>query len=237
MNKWLRISQDWLLPRHCLLCFGPSRGLDLCAGCRADLPLIGPACSSCGVPLPAGNRCARCLAHPPPVHTAFIPYLYAPPLSALIHSLKFTPRLGTAAVLGALLAERLQAAPVALPQALVPVPLHPARQRRRGFNQAVEIARPVARCLELKLMPRLCRRIRATAAQSGLASAGARRKNLSGAFSVNMPISGLDHVAIIDDVVTTGATATALARCLRSAGVARVDLWSVARAASGREPA
>jgi len=114
------------------------------------------------------------------------------------------------------------------PQAIVPVPLHPGRYRQRGFNQAIEIARTLSRRLDIPLDLHGCRRVRATAAQAKL-SAEERRKNLRKAFSVRMP-DERRHVAILDDVITTGATARELAGALRRAGVARVDVWACARA-------
>jgi ComF family protein len=112
----------------------------------------------------------------------------------------------------------------------VPVPLHASRLKERGFNQAVELARPISKRLKLKVRLDLCERSRATQVQSKLDS-DERRKNLKDAFTVKAPVQGL-HLALLDDVVTTGATAESLARTLREAGARRVTLWSVCRAAS-----
>ena len=232
MNKWLKIGHEWLLPRHCLLCLGPATGLDLCAACRDALPRIENPCSSCGAPLAAGRLCARCLKSPLNFHRVCIPYRYAAPLPTLIHALKFRHRLAAASVLGQLLAQSLEGARPALPQCLVPVPLHPRRQRQRGFNQSMEIARPLSLRLGIPIVPRLARRIRATAAQTGLVGAKARQRNMRGAFAVEKNfLAGLTHVAIVDDVVTTGATVRSLALALKTAGVSRIELWCVARVA------
>lgn len=230
MNNWLRIGHDWLLPRHCLLCLASAQGVDLCAGCRKALSRCGNACERCGLPLGTGRRCARCLVRPPVYDALIAPYLYRPPLTTLIAGLKFEYRLSVAATLGALLAEHLVATQDVLPQCLVPVPLHPRRQRVRGFNQSLEIARVPARRLGLPLAPTLLKRRRDTPAQASLGGAAARRANVRGAFVVAGALVPFEHVALVDDVVTTGATAAAAARALKRAGVERVSVWSVARA-------
>lgn len=149
----------------------------------------------------------------------------------LIHALKFRHRLAAASVLGALLAQSLARLSQDSPQCLLPVPLHPRRQRQRGFNQSMEIARPISVRFDIPIAPRLARRRRHTPAQTGLVGAKARRRNMRGAFAVEKAsIAGLSHVAIIDDVVTTGATVRSLALTLKSAGISRIELWSVARA-------
>ena len=114
-----------------------------------------------------------------------------------------------------------------MPELLLPVPLHPKRLRERGFNQALEIARPLGRRFQIPVEARACRRIRATRPQSELALAE-RRGNLRGAFAVRGALTAR-HLAIVDDVVTTGATVSALARVLLRQGVQRVDVWAVAR--------
>lgn len=231
MNNWLKTGRDWLLPRHCLLCLGAATNIDLCAGCRGALPRLENPCRGCGTPLVTGRRCARCLKRPPPFDGVHIPYLYADPLTTLIHALKFRYRLAAASVLGLLLAEYLETRGLCAPQWIVPVPLHSERQRHRGFNQSLEIARPLSARLGVPIASGLARRRRATAAQSSLQNARERRQNVRGAFSVNEKESGsVRHVAIVDDVVTTGATVIALAGTLRRAGVTQIELWSIARA-------
>ena len=234
MNNWLKNAHEWLLPRHCLLCLGPATDIDLCAACRDALPRIENPCSSCGAPLPAGRLCARCVKTPLNFHRVCIPHRYAGPVPVLIQALKFHHRLAAASVLGQLLAQSLPGCPPDLPQCLVPVPLHPRRQRQRGFNQSMEIARPVSVQLGIPIAPRLARRIRATEAQTVLVGAKARYRNMRGAFAVEKSfMAGLTHVAIVDDVVTTGATVRSLALALKSAGVSQIELWCVARAVDG----
>jgi len=226
VDNWLQYIQEWFLPSACLLC-GAS-GAVLCAGCRNDLPRLGPACRRCAAPLHAGEVCGPCQRRPPPFDAAFAAFRYRPPLDHLLRQAKFHQRLECADLLGELLAEQLAGRPEPLPEAILPVPLHPRRLWRRGYNQALELARPVARRLDLPLSPHLCRRIRATPAQSGLPAA-ARRRNLRGAFTVgHHPLPS--HLAILDDILTTGSTVGELAQTLRRAGVRRVEVWAVARA-------
>lgn len=124
------------------------------------------------------------------------------------------------------MASRLQ--PIPPPDCLVPIPLHPARYRARGFNQALEIARPVASQLKIPLCPKLCRRVRITPPQR-LLDAEERHKNLRGAFQATEDLSGR-HIAIVDDVLTTGATAHEVATALKRAGAVQVEAWVLARA-------
>lgn len=204
--------------------------LDLCSACAAELPWLGPACRQCARALAhpeAGFLCGACRMHPPPFQRTIAALHYRRPVDFLIQDLKFHGRLPCAQLLGSLLALQVRARTDILPEMLVPVPLHPARQRQRGFNQALELARPVARVLGLRLAAHCCQRLRATETQS-LLSRRARGANLHGAFAVTTRPAA--HVAIVDDVFTTGSTARALAQALRGAGVDRVDVWCVARA-------
>lgn len=231
MNNWLDRIQHLLLPTDCLLCGdGPTTLPNLCTACAADLPPLGPGCPGCATPLPRPSLCPRCQRRAPPYACVRSPFRYVPPLSELIRTLKFQGQLPAAEALGRLLALHVAAGGVRSPQIIVPVPLHPRRLRVRGFNQALEIARGVGRALELPVMPGAARRVRATPPQSGLASRAQRRRNVRDAFTASPEVHGLHHVAILDDVMTTGATVSELGRVLRRAGVQRVEVWTVARA-------
>lgn len=157
-----------------------------------------------------------------------VAFAYQWPVDRLIKALKYQGRLADGALLGALLAEALVRNGAPAPDRLIPVPLHPRKLRRRGFNQAGELANALARHLGFPVDTGLLRRIRQTESQAGL-SAAARHRNLRGAFRCDRA-PGPDRVALIDDVITTGSTVRAAAACLRRAGVARVDVWAVARA-------
>ncbi|WP_348758999.1 ComF family protein [Candidatus Methylocalor cossyra] len=228
VNDWPNIIQDWLYPPTCLLCGDPGqRGRDLCRPCADALPYLRRACPRCALPHAEAGPCAACRADPPAFDRAFALFHYQAPVDHLIRALKFGARHPCARLLGTLLADGLEGRG-ARPEALIPVPLHARRYRQRGFNQTVEIARTVARRLGITLDLGSCRRVRATAPQAQL-SARERHENLRAAFAVR-PGVGYRHVAIIDDVVTTGATANALAQALRDAGVETIEVWSCARA-------
>jgi ComF family protein len=143
--------------------------------------------------------------------------------------LKFHGRLAPAHLLGGLMARRLARRPEPLPELLVPVPLSPGRLRRRGYNQALELGRELARLLSLRLAPSAARRVRPTLEQTSL-DAAARRRNVRGAFAMDAGAVAGRHVALLDDVVTTGATMAELARATRAAGAARIEAWAAARA-------
>lgn len=228
IDRWLRFIQTLSPPSRCLLCGAPGQaGLDICRACFDELPWLRHACGRCALPLRGtGLVCGGCLAKPPGFDRTLALWHYLPPVVGLIHALKFQGRQDLARALGEMLAARLR--PIPPPDCLVPVPLHPTRYRARGFNQALEIARPVASRLRIPLCPQLCRRLRPTQPQSLLA-AQARRANLRGAFQATADLSGR-HIALIDDVLTTGATAHAAATALKQAGAAKVEVWVLARA-------
>lgn len=230
---WLKQIQRWVYPPYCLLCSRPSHsGRELCPDCTHDLPWNRHACPRCALPMPreSGTQlCGRCLKSPPVWDSAQSPLLYAWPLDQLLQRFKFNGDLAAGQVMGELLAEFLAAASTVKPEILIPVPLHGVRLRERGFNQALELARPISRRLRLRLDSRLCVRRKNTAVQSKL-DAGERRRNLRDAFMVHGSIHAA-QVAILDDVITTGATVAALSRALREAGAASITIWSLARAA------
>lgn len=219
-----------LWPPRCLLCGDAGEaGRDLCARCHADLPWNRAACARCALPLPeAAPACGACLRTPPPVTVTQAVFVYGFPVDRLLPRLKFHKSLAAGRLLAQLAAQRLAEAD--RPDALVPVPLHRARLRTRGYDQALELARPLARQLQLPLRDDLLRRARATAPQSRL-DAKARRRNVRDAFETTAKSALPTHVALFDDVMTTGATLHAAARALRRAGVQRVDAWVCARVA------
>lgn len=225
--NWSVLLQRLILPSHCVLCQAddPS-GLHLCPDCRADLPWLAAGCPRCAVPLAVpGQPCGACQTRPPPFDTAVALFDYAPPLDGLVQQFKFGQGLYLARLFAGLLAERLADTP--RPDCILPVPLHPHRQRERGFNQALEIARPLARRLGCRVDVTTCVRARATPPQTQL-SAARRRRNLRDAFRLARPLAAR-HIALLDDVMTTGSTLAALAGLLRQAGAERIDVWVCAR--------
>ncbi len=222
------LRQFW--PARCVACIGPATGRDLCAACAAELQRNEPACPSCAQPLlvPA-VACGRCLRKRPPFDAAWAPFRYAAPLDLLVQRLKFGADLAAGRVLGELwvdaLAQRARRADDAV---LLPVPLARTRLAERGYNQALELARPLVRRFGLRLQPQGLRRIRPTDPQSGL-DRRARQRNVSGAFAADPSLRGL-HVIVLDDVMTTGATLAACARALNRVGVEQIEVWALARA-------
>ncbi|ROR34501.1 ComF family protein [Inmirania thermothiophila] len=214
-----------LYPWRCLLCGGPGDGRDLCRDCADALPRHPRPCPLCAAPLPEGaaGPCGRCLRRPPPFR-AWAALAHAPPADRIVHRAKYRGDLAALALLAALMAE---AAP-AVDGVLVPVPLHRRRLAQRGYNQALELARGIARARGLPLAPALLARRRDTPSQVGL-DARARRRNLRTAFVARD--AAPRRVILVDDVLTSGATAEAAARALRRAGAAEIHLWVAARAA------
>ena len=222
---------NFLYPAHCLLCGDEGvRGRDLCAACFGELPWNRRPCPRCAAPLPpdAEDRlCGNCLKSLPAWDEARSPLTYAYPVDRLVQRFKFDGDLPIGRLLAGLLADYL-AAGSERPDCIVPVPLHPARLKERGFNQAVELARPIGRRLKIPVRLDLCERVRATDVQSKL-DAVERKKNLRGAFAVKGSVDG-KHIAILDDVVTTGTTVESLTQALKDAGAKEVRMWCVARA-------
>lgn len=222
----------WLLPWRCLLCGDAGAdGLDLCAACAAELPRNTNCCARCALPLPnPAPLCGACQRKPPPWQAAWAPFRYGWPLDRLEARYKFGRELAAGRTLGALWKSL---PPPVRPALILPVPLHRARLRERGYNQALELARPLGRALGIPVRHDLLLRPRATAAQTEL-DAAARRRNVRGAFAVRADAALPPHVVVLDDVMTTGATLAECARVLKRAGVARVDVWALARAPSPR---
>jgi ComF family protein len=220
-----------VLPLRCLLCGAAGADArDLCVGCAHDCALNRPCCARCALPLetPAA-LCGECLRREPPFAAAWAPFRYGHPLDLLEMRYKFHGDLAAGRVLAELLVERARIDAPARPDLLIAVPLHVSRLRQRGYNQALELAKPLAKALGVALNRDLLLRTKATPAQTGL-DARARRRNLRDAFALAGSAAVPGHVALFDDVMTTGATLRECARTLRQAGVARVDVWALARA-------
>ena len=205
----------------CYVCRGRARGI-LCDACRAELPrLEGALCPRCALPSPGAALCGRCLAEPPAYDATVAPLAYDFPADALVHALKFRGELSLAPFLARILKEGLSAQERI--DLVIPVPLAPARLRSRGYNQALEIARHLPGELDFAC----CVRERDATPQMELPWA-ARRRNVRGAFACRRALGGA-CVAVVDDVMTTGATVDEMARALKRAGAARVVNWVVAR--------
>lgn len=225
---WLKNTQ------HCLLCDEPSDNpLALCSACEAELPWLGSHCRVCALPLPvSGLACGACLSKPPAFTRVEAAWRYDFPLDALITRFKHQAQWPLGRLLGELLSHHLQHAfseGLPRPDLLLAVPLSSRRLRQRGFNQAELLARWLGVNLQLPVNEALLQRQQDTPAQQQL-NAAQRRRNLRRAFQLapNSPVKGL-HLALVDDVLTTGATADTLSRLLLRAGAARVDIYCLAR--------
>ena len=233
LTRTWRQLQRFVLPWRCLLCGAAGdHDIDLCADCAAELPRNRSCCARCALPLatPAA-MCGECLRRAPSWDGAWAPFRYGWPLDRLESRFKFGRDLAAGRVLSTLW--RREPCPIALPQLLLSVPLHRSRLRQRGYNQALELGRPLTRELGVPLRHDVLQRLRRTDAQTELDAIG-RRRNVRGAFELRPGIEMPAHVAILDDVMTTGVTLAECARVLKHAGVQRVDVWALARAPSPR---
>jgi ComF family protein len=221
----------FLLPQHCFLCGSSTRDVLLCGACNSSLPRLGAArCEVCALPIASGNVCGGCLDRPPHFDRVTAVFAYRFPMDALIHAFKYGGNLAIAQMLGHALAEAVAAERADL---VVPMPLSPLRLKSRGFNQAHEIARRVGGLTGIAVAARICRKVAETPPQAALPWKE-RARNVRGAFVCDADFTGL-KVAIIDDVMTTGATLDELARLLKRAGAVEVNGWMVARALRVRD--
>lgn len=227
---------DTLIPSSCLLCRRAVRGRKpLCCACEQRLPWNRAACVRCAMPLPvavsmAAPVCADCLQAPPLFDRAVCAFRYEEPIAGLLNRYKHNGQLACGYWLAHGLARRIrehyQTENMALPDCVLPVPLHWRRMQQRGFDQGREIARVLARQLRLPLATVLQRQ-RNTQSQQGLNRAQ-RHSNVRAAFVLRQPLP-YRRVALVDDVLTTGSTAAEITRVLRAAGVADVHIWALAR--------
>ncbi|MBR9910744.1 MAG: ComF family protein [Gammaproteobacteria bacterium] len=228
-----------LLPQQlCRHCYSRNPQGSLCSACRRDLNDPLPRCPRCAHPLPCatptGVDCGECLANPPPFQRVITAYPYQPPISDWINRFKHQRDLRDGHLLSRLLIDRIELAycQQPLPELLVPVPLHWTRQLSRGFNQAGWISRCLQQHFAISACPAL-RRHRTSHSQQGL-DRKQRQNNLHGAYQLAPRFAARlhnRHIALVDDVVTTSATARTLSALLLAAGARRVDVWCLARTA------
>ena len=230
-RNWWQMLLDFVLPPRCVLCGEASGPICICVACIDDLPWLGTHCHRCSLPLGSykDRVCGACIQKPPPFDDSICPLQYEFPVNRMVQGFKFKRQLATGRVLSHLICEHVASRVSGLPDLLIPVPLHNLRLISRGFNQAYELASYAGKLLDLPLLDNALRRQRNTRAQSGL-SRKQRRRNLQGAFYWHGARLSGRHVALIDDVMTTGTTLSECARVLKKAGAKRVDVWVAARA-------
>jgi ComF family protein len=228
--RWLKNTQD------CLLCGqGTGERLPLCTACKADLPYLAASCQRCALPVAEHNSlCAECLLQPPAFDRVYAAFRYAFPVDRMIVAFKHQARWPLGLLLSRLSIEQLSAAQLLELQSVdrvLAVPISKQRLRLRGFNQAEFLAVWLGKQLKRPVDKRLLRRTQQGPAQQQL-NAKARKHNLQHAFTVNprqaQSVQG-QHLLIVDDVLTTGATANALAVLLKRQGARQVDIYCLAR--------
>lgn len=224
-----------LIPSYCSLCQYPSFQHFLCKACYQDLPWIQNACITCASEFTnqheqnQGMMCGACLQTPPPYDKCVALFSYQPPVSQLILALKFHRKLAYGRLLAEILAEKANEYynKHLKPDLIIPMPLHPNRLKERGYNQALELAKPLAKKIDITLSTDLCSRIVDTQTQSSMI-ANNRRNNVKQAFAVHASLKN-KHILIIDDVITTGSTVCALSQQLQLVGAKTIDVWCCAR--------
>lgn len=240
-NPWLNKLQFMLFPGVCIQCRADTaQPRDLCEACLGLLKPIPLPCKACGLPLPAycnsGERCGKCLLHPPAIHHSVMRLAWEEPASTLVSLFKYQRKLQHGRVLTELLAlqlrEHYRTEP--WPDLLLPVPLHPRKLRQRGYNQSLLMARLLGKALGLPVAANLVKRVLDTPQQQGL-SARERKQNLRKAFvleeGAQARLQEVQRIAIVDDVVTTMSTATAIAKLLLATNQPlEIHLWALARA-------
>ena len=226
-----KISQQFaelysnIMPTPCLLCGASNAHLSLCDDCIKNLPRLGHTCPRCASPLNYDTICGQCLHNPPEQDASFSVFQYQAPIDRLITDLKYRDKLFLSRFFAQQMAEQVKDRP--LPQLLIPIPLHSRRLRHRGYNQAMELARYLSKQLSIPIGNDILIRVRDTAPQASLPFSE-RKNNIKRAFAVNN-VNIPTHIALIDDVLTTGHTADVAAKALRQVGVITIELWTIAR--------
>ena len=221
---WL---ETWLIPTRCVVTGQPSAERDLSARLVADWKRPKAVCPQCCEPSPLAQLCGACLSKPPAFDKTQVGFYFDKALVELIHGLKYQNRLAYARILGELLADYIEPDGI---EAIIAVPLNPKRFRERGYNQAELIAQSLAKTLNIPYIYQATKRIKDTPSQTHL-NAQQRRKNLKKAFYVNtQKLAGLVNIAIVDDVITTGATMQSLAEQIKAqTKIKQIEAWSVAK--------
>jgi ComF family protein len=214
----------------CVLCGSMSHYGLWCEECDKAMPYLNaPHCPICSLPTAQGETCGHCLKKPPVFIRTVAVFGYQFPLNELIQAMKYHQMIALSHIFAEKLARRIDTND--LPYCIVPMPLHPAKLKRRGFNQAQLIASQLARHLRIPVLSQACQRLRDTPSQTSLPW-NERSKNVRGAFSCDPDLSG-KHIALLDDVMTTGASMNELAAAVKKQGAREISAWVVARTSGG----
>jgi len=245
------LSSLFQLTSDCLLCGCPVQSHQpdirgdsplICHFCHQRLPLSKTACNVCGLPLTVEENdsssplnsvfnlpCGKCLKDSPPFNRTIAAFHYQPPIDQLISRMKYSSQIHYIPLLCEYLIYEIRAQyqEHKLPSCIIAMPLHPKKLSSRGFNQAHLIAKQISKSTGINIISQGIRRIKNTQAQSGLDSLE-RHRNVKRAFEIKQSLP--EHVAIVDDVVTTGMTVSELAKCAKKQGAKQIDVWCIARA-------
>ena len=227
IDHCVKIVLDALYPSRCFLCSKPAKS-GICPACLSGLDRIDSPCPRCGISYSGAGQCGSCQVKTPRYELTVAPFRYSPPLSGLVHQLKYHRKITCARILAKLLVNEIAQSPEPRPQLLVPVPLHWSRLLWRGFNQSVEIARHLSKDLQIPVDRTLARRIRKTSAQATL-PIRQRKRNVKDCFDLRRPLH-LRSIALVDDVITSGETVNQLAATLKQPGATLIQVWAPLRA-------
>lgn len=227
MDISTKITQLFTQSPLCLCCsYAKSQKNGFCLGCYHDLPHIKTPCLQCGLPLTAPTPCT-CKAEDWPFSVCLSAMRYEFPFDKLLWQFKTQARLSLCQPLGELLAAQIKRQQQPLPQLLIPVPLHPSKLKQRGFNQSLEIAKVLSKQLNIAIDSQILQTTHQTTQQKTL-NKQQRLANVEASYGLTRPIT-TKHIALIDDVITTGATTKTLAYLLREHGATHIQAWSIAR--------
>jgi len=223
----MKALEKWLLPPTCVVSRQLAERFDLSESILQTLEKPKEVCPICCEPSREGTVCGACITQPPAFDRTQVGFYFADPLSQLVYDLKYHQKAANARLLAEMVAEEFDALGV---QALLPVPTHPLRRRKRGFNQAELIANELGCLLKIPVLTKCLKRVKDTPSQTHL-TAKQRHQNLTKAFQVNVEyFDRLSHIALVDDVITTGATMQTVAHDIkRHTQVDQVQAWAIAK--------
>ena len=238
INNCIKFILNWIIPYRCVICkqfqhdnanFIEHEPI-ICKKCISIMPYLQTGCAQCNLPIKSGELCGKCLTNTIYFDITYSPYAYTFPIDKMIHQLKYAGKIDLIKPLASMMASHIQQYhdKANLPELLIAVPSHPSRLRQRGFNQSLELTKHISKLLKINYLKQAIVKTKSSPPQASL-SLKKRHSAIRNSFKINHKITAR-HVAIIDDVMTTGATASELARTLKHNGVEYVEIWCLARA-------